>query len=55
MHYYDGVPAGPDHPSDRERELLIASLDELAPEDRRHVAALVEPLRNRASPKPTDR
>ncbi len=58
LHYYDEASAGPDHPDhpgDRERELLIASIDELSPEDRRHVAALVESLRNRASPEPTDR
>ena len=58
LHYYDEVPAGPDHPDhpgDRERKLLIARLDELSPEDRRHVAALVESLRNRSSPKPTGR
>ena len=30
---------------DQERDLLIASMDELAPEDRRHVASLVESLR----------
>jgi transcriptional regulator with XRE-family HTH domain len=55
LHYYDEVPAGPEQPADRERELLIASIDELTPEDRRHVAALVESLRNRASSEPTDR
>jgi hypothetical protein len=38
----------------RERELLIASIDELTPEDRRHVAALVESLRNKESPPPAD-
>jgi transcriptional regulator with XRE-family HTH domain len=54
LHYYDEVPAEPEHPADPERELLIASIDELTPDDRRHVAALVESLRNRASPKPTD-
>jgi transcriptional regulator with XRE-family HTH domain len=54
LHYYDEPPARPQDPGDRERELLIASIDELAPEDRRHVAALVESLRNRASPEPTD-
>jgi transcriptional regulator with XRE-family HTH domain len=48
LHYYDHVAAGPGYPGDRERELLIASIDELTPEDRRHVAALVESLRNRA-------
>ena len=55
LHYYDEVPAGQEHPGDRERELLIASIDELTPEDRRHVAALVESLRNRTSQEPTDR
>src|ERR1700758_2227242 len=48
LHYYDDAAAGPGHPEDRERELLIASIDELTPEDRRHVAALVESLRNRS-------
>jgi transcriptional regulator with XRE-family HTH domain len=55
LHYYDQVPAEPEHPGNRERELLIASIDELTDEDRRHVAALVESLRNRASPESTDR
>ena len=55
LHYYDQAPAGPGDPGDRERELLIASIDELTPEDRRHVAALVESLRNRASPKSEER
>jgi transcriptional regulator with XRE-family HTH domain len=55
LHYYDEAPAGRDHSGDRERELLIASIDELSPEDRRHVAALVESLRNRATPGPADR
>ena len=55
MHYYDAPPAEPRRgvPGDQERELLIASIDELSTEDRRHVAALVESLRNRAAP-PTD-
>lgn len=52
LHYYDEVLVGPEHPGDRERELLIASIDELTPEDRRQVAALVESLRNRTSPEP---
>jgi transcriptional regulator with XRE-family HTH domain len=47
MHYYDEPPAQQD-PGDQERDLLIASIDELTPEDRRHVAALVESLRSRA-------
>ena len=55
LDYCDEAPAGPDHLGDRERELLIASLGELSPEDRRHVAALVESLRNRSSPMPTGR
>jgi transcriptional regulator with XRE-family HTH domain len=55
LHYYDEVPAGRDRPGDRERELLIASIDELTPEERRHVAALVESLRKRTSPEQTDR
>jgi hypothetical protein len=55
LHYYDEIPAERDHPGDRERELLIASIDELTPEERRHVAALVESLRKRTSPEPTDR
>ena len=54
LHYYDEMPGGHEEPTDRERELLIASIDELTPEDRRHVAALVDSLRSRASPKPSD-
>ena len=51
MHYYDEPADGPRGvPGDQERELLIASIDELTPEDRRHVAALVESLRNRTAP-----
>jgi transcriptional regulator with XRE-family HTH domain len=49
LHYYGEAPAGQHDPDDRERELLIANIDELSPDDRRHVAALVESLRNRAS------
>jgi transcriptional regulator with XRE-family HTH domain len=47
LHYYDEPLARRQDPGDRERELLIASIDELTPEDRRHVAALVESLRKR--------
>ena len=54
LHYYDEVPAGREQAGDPERELLIASIDELSPEDRRHVAALVESLRNRTAQEPTD-
>jgi len=56
LHYYDEPAESPDQrdaPSDQERELLIASIDELSPEDRRHVAALVESLRNRSAPPPS--
>ena len=55
LHYYDEVPVSREHPGNRERELLIASIDELTPEDRRHVAALVESLRKRAPQGPADR
>ena len=55
LHYYDEVPAEREHAGDPERELLIASIDELTPEDRRHVAALVESLRKRTSPESTER
>jgi transcriptional regulator with XRE-family HTH domain len=52
LHYYDDtVPGqagpGPGQPGDQERDLLIASIDELSPEDRRHVTALVESLRSK--------
>ena len=51
MHYYDEPADEPRAvPGDQERQLLIASIDELTPEDRRHVAALVESLRNRSVP-----
>ena len=49
LHYYDEATAGQQAQDDQERELLIASIDELSPDDRRHVAALVESLRKRAS------
>ena len=55
LHYYDEVPTGRQDSGDRERELLIASIDELTPEDRQHVAALVESLRRRTSAEPGDR
>jgi transcriptional regulator with XRE-family HTH domain len=54
LHYYDEFTDAGEHPGDRERELLIASIDELTPEERRHVAALVESLRNRTFPGPAD-
>ena len=49
LHYYDETPSGQPRSGDQERELLIASIDELSSEDRRHVAALVESLRQKAS------
>lgn len=49
LHYYDEPASGQPRPGDQERELLIASIDELSPQDRRHVAALVESLRKKAS------
>ena len=56
MHYYDEVPvpADQEEPADPDRELLIASIDELTTEDRRHVAALVESLRRRTPPDSAD-
>src|ERR1700733_4072165 len=55
LHYYDDAPPEPQRSGDRDRELLIASIDELTAEDRRHVAALVESLRNKTASEPTDR
>jgi hypothetical protein len=49
LHYYDDEPGDPGPASDPERDLLIASIDELTAEDRRHVAALVESLRKKAA------
>jgi transcriptional regulator with XRE-family HTH domain len=49
LHYYDEASAGEGRAGDQERDLLIASIDELSPEDRRHVAALVESLRKKAA------
>src|SRR4051812_6177717 len=51
LHYYDQAPAGRGNPADRERELLIASIDELTPEDRGQGAALVESPGNRPAPR----
>jgi transcriptional regulator with XRE-family HTH domain len=52
LHYYDQAPAGAAQPGKPERDLLIASIDELSPDDRRHVAALVESLRRRSKDEP---
>jgi hypothetical protein len=58
LHYYEEAPPGPHHPhhhpGDQERNLLIASIDELSPDDRRHVAALVESLRRKATDEQAD-
>jgi transcriptional regulator with XRE-family HTH domain len=54
LHYYDETSPGRRRPGDQERDLLIASIDELSSEDRRHVAALVESLRNKASQEEND-
>ena len=70
LHYYDDEPgsagpggpaaassgsAGSGSPDDPERDLLIASIDELTAEDRQHVAALVESLRKKAAADRPDR
>ena len=44
---YGQVPVGQQDQADQSAELLAARIEELTPEDRRHVAALVESLRNR--------
>jgi transcriptional regulator with XRE-family HTH domain len=54
LHYYDQAPARQQE-GNQERDLLISSIDELTPEDRRHVAALVESLRNKAARDQADR
>ena len=48
LHYYEEPSSGSHRPADEERDLLIASIDELSPVDREHVAALVESLRHQA-------
>lgn len=42
LHFYDESQVDP------ETALLIASIEELSPDDRRHVAALIESLRRRS-------
>ena len=49
LHYYDTDRPGPAPAGDQGRELLIAGIDELTPEDRQQVAALVESLRRKAA------
>jgi hypothetical protein len=55
LHYYDGEPGGTGPAGDPERDLLVASIDELTAEDRQHVAALVASLRKRAVSAPRGR
>ena len=55
LHYYDDASAAPGPAGDPERDLLIASIDELTPEERRHVAALVESLRRKTGTEETGR
>jgi hypothetical protein len=47
LHYYDETAPAQHRAAGQERDLLIAGIDELSPEDRRHVAALVESLRRK--------
>jgi transcriptional regulator with XRE-family HTH domain len=54
LHYYDEARSEQSRPGDQERDLLIASIDELSTEDRQHVAALVESLRRKASQPPRE-
>jgi transcriptional regulator with XRE-family HTH domain len=54
LHYYDEPPSERRRSGDQDRDLLIASIDELSSEDRRHVAALVESLRKKASEQQDD-
>lgn len=49
LHYYEGAAPGEREPADSERDLLVASIDELSPADRRHVTALVNSLRQRGA------
>jgi transcriptional regulator with XRE-family HTH domain len=49
LHYYDDELGGPQPAGDPARDLLIASIDELDPADRQHIAALVESLRKKAA------
>jgi transcriptional regulator with XRE-family HTH domain len=55
LHYYDQAPPGRQPEGDRDRDLLIASIDELSPDARRHVAALVESLLRSHSSSPPGR
>ena len=48
LHYYDEAAAGAPGTGDQEPDLLIASIDELPPEERLRLAALVAALRRQA-------
>jgi transcriptional regulator with XRE-family HTH domain len=52
LHYYDAAAPPREQAGDPELALLLASIDELSPEDRRHVAALVESLRGKTVRRP---
>lgn len=54
IHLYAGEPAGAAVSPDPEVDVLIASLQKLSVDDRRHVAALVESLLDRGDPRQTD-
>jgi hypothetical protein len=49
LHYYDDELGGVNATGDPDRDLLVASIDELSPEDRQHVLALVESLRKKGA------
>lgn len=57
IHVYGTPDAGgpPTNPADPEVDLLIASVQKLSADDRRHVAALVESLLDRSTPPTPDK
>jgi transcriptional regulator with XRE-family HTH domain len=57
LHYYEQAPGDRQDSGDADpdRDLVIASIDELTPEDRRHTAALVESLCHQSSQEPSGR
>lgn len=50
LHYYEQAWGDLQDPVDPDQHLLIGSIDELTPQDRRHVAALAKSLRNHGIP-----
>jgi HEAT repeat protein len=54
IHLYAGEPAGAAASPDPEVDVLIASLQKLSVDDRRHVAALVESLLDRGDHQQAD-